>query len=137
MAWGMLSPPKGVERKTMAAKPELEAFSDALKQAREDAGMSLRALAEAVEASHTVVAQWERGEHAPRPPRVRMLEHVLQLPPGSLSRLLGYWPAESDAQPVGVIEAARADPRLGARDRRILTAVYRELVRKQAKDEDI
>ena len=50
----------------MAAKPELEAFSDALKQAREDSGMSLRALADAVEASHTVVAQWERGEHAPR-----------------------------------------------------------------------
>ena len=121
----------------MAAKPELEAFSDALKQAREDSGMSLRALAEAV-ASHTVVAQWERGEHAPRPPRVRMLEHVLQLPPGSLSRLLGYWPAETtDAPPVGVIEAARADPRLGERDRRILTAVYRELVRKQAKDGNI
>ena len=68
MAWGMLSRPKGVERETMAAKPELEAFSDALKRAREDSGMSLRALAEAVEASHTVVAQWERGEHAPRPP---------------------------------------------------------------------
>src|SRR5512133_134571 len=135
-AWGMLSRPKGVERETMAAKPELEAFSDTLKQAREDSGMSLRALADAVEASHTVVAQWERGEHAPRPPRVRMLEHVLQLPPGSLSRLLGYWPAESaDAQPVGVIEAARADPRLGERDRRVLTAVYRELSRRQTKDD--
>ena len=78
IAWGMLSRPKGVERETMAAKPELEAFSDALKQAREDSGMS-RATAEAVEASHTV-AQWERGEHA-RPPRVRMLEHVLQRSP--------------------------------------------------------
>jgi transcriptional regulator with XRE-family HTH domain len=90
-----------------------------------------------VEASHTVVAQWERGEHAPRPPRVRMLEHVLQLPPGSLSRLLGYWPAEAaDAPPVSVIEAVRADPRLGERDRRILTAVYRELIRRQAKDGD-
>jgi transcriptional regulator with XRE-family HTH domain len=134
----MLRRPKGVERETMATKPELEAFSDALKRAREDSGMSLRALADAVEASHTVVAQWERGEHAPRPPRVRMLEHVLQLPPGSLSRLLGYWPAEAaDAHPVGVIEAARADPRLGERDRRVLTAVYRELVRKQAKDDDI
>jgi transcriptional regulator with XRE-family HTH domain len=138
MAWGMLSPSKGVEREAMAAKPELEAFSEALKRAREDSGMSLRALADAVEASHTVVAQWERGEHAPRPPRVRMLEHVLQLPPGSLSRLLGYWPAETPhAQPVGVIEAVRADPRLEERDRRILTAVYRELVRRQAKDEDI
>jgi transcriptional regulator with XRE-family HTH domain len=138
MAWGMLSPPKGVGREAMAAKPELEAFSEALKRAREDSGMSLRALADAVEASHTVVAQWERGEHAPRPPRVRMLEHVLQLPPGSLSRLLGYWPAEAaDAYRVCVIEAARADPRLGERDRRFLTAVYLEIVRKQAKDDNI
>jgi transcriptional regulator with XRE-family HTH domain len=134
----MLSRLKGVGRTTMASKPELEAFSDALKRARGESGMSLRALAEAVEASHTVVAQWERGEHAPRPPRVRMLEHVLQLSPGSLSRLLGYWPAESsDGHSVGVIEAARADPRLGERDRRILTAVYRELVRKQVEDGDI
>ncbi len=122
----------------MASKPELEAFSEALKRAREDSGMSLRALADAVEASHTVVAQWERGEHAPRPPRVRMLEHVLQLSPGSLSRLLGYWPAESaDGHSVGVIEAARADPRLGERDRRILAAVYRELIRKQTKGDGI
>ena len=67
-----------------------------------------------------------------------MLEHVLQLPAGSLSRLLGYWPAEAaDAHPVGVIEAARADPRQGERDRRVLTAVYRELVRKQVMDGDI
>jgi transcriptional regulator with XRE-family HTH domain len=122
----------------MASKPELEGFSEALKRAREDSGMSLRALADAVEASHTVVAQWERGEHAPRPPRVRMLEHVLQLSPGSLSRLLGYWPAESaDGHSVGVIEAARADPRLGERDRRILAAVYRELIRKQTKEDGI
>jgi transcriptional regulator with XRE-family HTH domain len=133
----MLTRSESIERETMAARPELEAFSDALKRAREDSGLSLRALADAVEASHTVVAQWERGEHAPRPPRIRMLEHVLQLPPGSLSRLLGYWPAESaDAPPVSVIEAVRADPRLGERDRRILTAVYRELIRRQAKDGD-
>ena len=50
MAWGMLSRSKGVERETMA-RPELEAFSEALKRAREDSGMSLRALAEAVEAA--------------------------------------------------------------------------------------
>src|SRR4029450_4440805 len=108
----MLSRPKGGEREAMAAKPELEAFSDALKQAREDSGMSPRALAEAGGAGA-----------APLQRRVRMLEPVLQLPPGSLLRLLGYWPAETtDAQPVGVIEAARADPRLGGGGRRGLTA---------------
>src|SRR4029453_15963436 len=78
------------------------------------------------------------GGAAPRPPRGKVPGAGLQPPPGALSRLLGYWPAETtDAPPVGVIEAARADPRLGERDRRILTAVYRELVRKQAKDGNI
>src|SRR5882724_9688102 len=116
----------------LAETPELRAFGRALKQAREESGLSLRALAEAVAASHTVVADWERGKHAPRPPRLRMLEHVLQLPPGSLSRLLGYLPADEslEASSVTVLEAAKSDPRLSERDRRILAAVYRELLRK-------
>src|SRR5438105_525514 len=59
--------------------PELEAFGRELRRAREESGLSLRALAEAVAASHTVVSDWERGRHAPRPPRVRMVGHV---PPG-------------------------------------------------------
>jgi transcriptional regulator with XRE-family HTH domain len=111
--------------------PELKAFSRELRRAREESGLSLRALAEAVAASHTVVADWERGRHAPRPPRVRMLEHVLQLAPGSLSRLLGYLPpGDFEKGAVGVLQAAQSDPRLTDRDRRILAAVYRELVRK-------
>ena len=119
----------------MAAKPELQAFSEALRRAREASGMSLRTLADEVNASHTVVASWERGEHAPRPARVHMLEHVLDLPAGSLSRLLGYLAAvEDDGRPgVSVLEAAQADPRLDERDRRILGSVYRELVRNKAR----
>ena len=111
----------------------------ALKRAREESGMSLRELAEAVEASHTVVAQWERAEHAPRPPRVRMLEHTLRLRPGTLARHLGYWPVDDGdaAEPVTVVEAAQADPRLSDRDRRVLRAVYRELVRKHDEDPDL
>jgi len=122
----------------VAGKPELQEFSVALKRAREESGMSLRELAEAVEASHTVVAQWERAEHAPRPPRVRMLEHSLRLRPGTLARHLGYWPIDNgDAtEPVSVLEAAQADPRLSDRDRRVLRAVYRELVRKHDEDRD-
>jgi len=122
----------------VAGKPELQEFSVALKRAREESGMSLRELAEAVEASHTVVAQWERAEHAPRPPRVRMLEHSLRLRPGTLARHLGYWPIDNgDAtEPVSVLEAAQADPRLSDRDRRVLRAVYRELVLKHDEDRD-
>ena len=116
----------------MATQEQLQAFSRALRQARETAGMSIRELATAVSTSHTVVWQWENAEHAPRPPRVRMIEHVLNLPPGSLARLLGHLSADETGArvPMTVLEAADADPKLGERAREILAAVYRELVRK-------
>jgi transcriptional regulator with XRE-family HTH domain len=108
-------------------------FGEALRRAREEQGLSLRDLAGLVGASHSVIAQWERGEHFPRPPRVIMIEHVLRLSPGSLSRLLGYVPVtEANGQPpVSTLEAARLDPRLGDRERAILTVVYQELVRQR------
>jgi hypothetical protein len=48
----------------------------------------------------------------------------------SLAQLLGQVPYDDRAAPplVSVTEAAGADPRLGERERRILAAVYRELV---------
>jgi transcriptional regulator with XRE-family HTH domain len=116
----------------MATQAQLEEFAKALKQAREAAGLSIRELGRAVSVSHTVVWQWENAEHAPRRPRVRMIEHVLGLPTGSLQRLLGQLTAdEAGARvPMTVLEAAEADSKLGERGREILAAVYRELVRK-------
>ena len=113
----------------MATQAQLEEFAKALKQARA-AGLSIRELAKAVSVSHTVVWQWEGAEHAPRRPRVRMIEHVLGLPTGSLQRLLGQLTAdEAGRVPMTVLEAAEADSRLGDRGREILAAVYR-VVRK-------
>ena len=91
-----------------------------------------RDLAKAVSVSHTVVWQWEGAEHAPRRPRVRMIEHVLGLPTGSLQRLLGQLTADEAGTriPMTVLEAAEADSKLGDRGREILAAIYRELVRK-------
>jgi transcriptional regulator with XRE-family HTH domain len=116
----------------VATQAQLQEFSRALKQARESAGMSIRELAKAVSSSHTVVWQWENAEHAPRAPRVRMIEHVLGLPAGSLARLLGHLTADETGArvPMTVLEAADSDPKLGERGREILAAVYRELVRK-------
>jgi hypothetical protein len=61
-----------------------------------------------------------------------MIEQVLGLPTGSLQRLLGQLTAdEAGARiPMTVLEAADADSKLGDREREILAAVYRELVRK-------
>jgi hypothetical protein len=57
--------------------------------------------------------------------------------PNSLAQLLGQVPYDDRAAPpsVNVTEAAEADPRLGVRERRILAAVYRELVHQRALDQ--
>ena len=61
------------------------------------------------------------------------IERVLELEPGSLSRLLGYVPPQvGERHPPSVIESARSDPQLGESERDLLVAVYRELVRQSA-----
>jgi transcriptional regulator with XRE-family HTH domain len=112
-----------------------EVFRRALRQAREDCGLSQRALARAVGVSAGAVWQWERdqGGTLPRPDATIRLEQALKLEPGHLSRLLGYLPATTEpALTTGVVEAAKADPRLGQSERDLLIAVYRELVRQTA-----
>lgn len=117
----------------MATEAQRSAFGRMLRVARDTAGLSLRELATVINTSHTVVSQWERGEHAPQATRVPVLEEALSLPNGSLGRLLGYLPEGDEATaPPSVIEAIEVDPRLEHRDRAILAAVYRELIQARA-----
>jgi transcriptional regulator with XRE-family HTH domain len=112
-----------------------EVFRRALRQAREDAGLSQRALARAVDVSPGAVWQWERDEDGtiPRLDMTTRLEQILKLEPGHLSRLLGYVPATAEPGTMtSVVAAARADPRLDDSERELLIAVYRELVRQSA-----
>jgi transcriptional regulator with XRE-family HTH domain len=112
-----------------------EVFRRALKQAREDAGLSQRALARAVDVSPGAVWQWERDRDGtvPRLDMTTRLEQVLKLEPGQLSRLLGYVPVTAEPGTMtSVVAAARADPRLGDSERELLIAVYRELIRQSA-----
>ena len=57
--------------------------------------------------------------------------------PNSLARLLGQVSDDDRAAPtaVSVTEAADVDPRLGSRERRILAAVYRELIHQRELDQ--
>jgi len=112
-----------------------EVFRRALRQARQDCGLSQRALAKVIGVSAGAVWQWERDEGGtlPRPEVTIRLEQALRLEPGQLSRLLGYLPATTEpVLTTGVVEAARTDPRLGDSERELLIAVYRELVRQSA-----
>lgn len=119
----------------MVTSAQHEVFRRALRQARQDCGLSQRALAKVIGVSAGAVWQWERDEGGtlPRPEVTIRLEQALRLEPGQLSRLLGYLPATTEpVLTTGVVEAARTDPRLGDSERELLIAVYRELVRQSA-----
>jgi DNA-binding transcriptional regulator YdaS (Cro superfamily) len=98
--------------------------------------VSQRDLAAELGVSQASVSQWLLGQTAPRPERVATIERVLRVRPDSLAQLLGYVADDSRRPPamVSVTEAAEADPRLGERERRVLAAVYRELVRQRELD---
>jgi transcriptional regulator with XRE-family HTH domain len=121
----------------VATAEQRRRFGRALQRAREECGLSQRELADALGVSQASVSQWLLGKTAPRPERTAALERVLRMEPNSLAQLLGQVPYNDRAATpsVSVTEAAEADPRLGARERRILTAVYRELVHQRELDQ--
>jgi transcriptional regulator with XRE-family HTH domain len=116
----------------LASAAQRVAFSQALQRARNDVGLSQGALARTLRVPRSAVSQWELGLTAPRPKTVTELERLLQLEPGRLGRLLGQVPADA-AKPgsISVSEAIEADPRLGRRERDLLIAMYRQLVRQR------
>jgi transcriptional regulator with XRE-family HTH domain len=120
----------------VATPEQRRRFGKALQRARGECGVSQRDLATALGVSQASVSQWLLGQTAPRPERVAAIERVLRVRPDSLAQLLGYVSDDSRQLPamVSVTEAAEADPRLGERERRVLAAVYRELVRQRELD---
>ena len=120
----------------MATPEQRRRFGKALQRARGECGVSQRDLATALGVSQASVSQWLLGQTAPRPERVAPIERILRVRPDSLAQLLGYVSDDSRRRPamVSVTEAAEADPRLGERERRVLAAVYRELVRQREFD---
>ena len=121
-----------MEGPRLASAAQRAAFSQALQRARKDAGLSQGVLARTLRVSRSAVSQWELGLTAPRPDTTTKLERLLQLEPGSLGRLLGQVSADT-AKPgsISVSEAIEADPRLGRRERDLLLAMYRQLIRQR------
>jgi transcriptional regulator with XRE-family HTH domain len=114
----------------VATEERREAFRQALRHTREQRGLSQRALSRIIGLTNSAVWQWEQGKAIPRPEIVAKLEAALDLGPGGLSRLLGYLPltAPADKATTDVLDALQADPKLGARERKLLATIYRELV---------
>lgn len=59
-----------------------------VKEAREDLGITQEELADRLGVDQSMVARYEIGESAPRPPRRRKLEQLLKLKPGELAAVL-------------------------------------------------
>jgi transcriptional regulator with XRE-family HTH domain len=114
----------------VATDEQREAFHQAVRHAREQRGLSQRALSRKIGLTNSAVWQWEQGKAIPRPEIVAKLEAALDLGPGVLSRLLGYLPITQppDKATLDVLEALQADPKLGERERKLLATIYRELV---------
>ena len=97
-------------------------------------GMSQRELADKLgRSTHTPFYRWTDLKSEPQPSEVFDIERILGVPPGTLSRHLGYLPPE--ARPTVVAgasfeEAIRADPELNDLGRRTLRAVYVEVTRR-------
>jgi transcriptional regulator with XRE-family HTH domain len=88
------------------------------------------ALADAIGVTDDTVRKWINGAHAPDPATVFAVEETLGLPPGELSRHLGYVPVDAPA----VTAAIEADPGLSPNQRAMLTAAYRAARRRSTTD---
>jgi transcriptional regulator with XRE-family HTH domain len=116
----------------MATQEQKAAFRRRLRQEREAAEQTQMGLSLKIGVSRSAVWQWEEGKSVPTETNVAALEKELRLQPGELSRLLGYLPAGAvEREMISVIEALEADPKLGDRERELLTAMYRQLVKQR------
>jgi transcriptional regulator with XRE-family HTH domain len=122
---------RGDEVTSLAPAQQREEFRRMLRRGREQRRLSQRKVADTIGVSHTAVSQWESGRSLPVPAKVPDLERLLDLEPGTLSRLLGYLPIASgdDKTSLDVIEAIRRDARLGEHGQELLITMYRQLLR--------
>lgn len=103
------------------------AFGGALRSARASDGKTQKALSDAVGVSQNTISSWEAGELPTQPDVVFRMERELGLPPGWLSRLLGYLPVPAETSD-RFLDAIRDDRHLDEGTKRVLAAFYRQLV---------
>lgn len=114
------------ERATTVAEKR-KAFAAALVEARTVRGLTQTELGAEVGIGQPGVSAWEAGENQPEPEMVFAVERVLELPPGHLSRHLGYMPPDSDGQVTATFEeVVMGDPLLDEGQKRAALALYRE-----------
>lgn len=118
----------------MATDEQRKAFGEALRIAYTTAGTTQQRLATEVAGhgeqgaiSQPYLNDILKGRREPKPELAFAMEEVLGLPPGALSRTLGFVPDRA-LPALDVPSAISADPLLDDRGRRSLLAAYHALV---------
>lgn len=98
-------------------------FGKAMSKARQDRDLSQAALGAMVKSNQSTVSSWERGESEPPPDFVFAIETACKVPPGSLSRLLGYMPIIKDVEQ-DLECAIMSCPKLDVNERKLLRDIF-------------
>ena len=107
-----------------------EAFGRAVAEAMAVKGMSQAELARRVGLTQAAISAWTSGANVPDPDTMFRAEKVLELPPGHLSRHLGYYPEPDSERAWSYEDAVMADPLLTEDQKRYALALYREFISK-------
>lgn len=104
------------------------AFGDALGDTLAVRKVTQRVLGERLGGiTQSAISAWIAGQSEPSREMVFQIEQVLELPPGNLSRHLGYLPpSAADSTPVTFEDAVMNDPLLDETQKRGVLALYRE-----------
>lgn len=129
--------PMTLDRDDEDRGPAREDFARIATWALENKGITHRQLAEGLGwTNHTRLYRWLNGEAEPTPQQVFAIERWLQLPPGTLSRPLGYLPPEartSTSSAVAFDEALDSLAYLPDQAKRIIRNVVKEFTPAEAK----
>lgn len=106
-----------------------EVFGRALGQVMSSRGITQVQLAEMIGMTQSAVSGWTRGKAEPAASTVFALERLLGVSPGFLSRYLGYLPIEAVSAVPTIEDAIQHSSALDDDFKRMLLAVYRELIR--------
>lgn len=107
----------------------LREFGETLTQAMNVRGMTHRRLGEELGVTQSAISAWKSGAAEPSSRTVFAIERALELPPGHLSRTLGYLPVEGRRiVNASFEEVVVADPLLSEDQKRGFIALYRSFV---------
>lgn len=98
------------------------AFGAALDAAMHNAQLAPRDIAQKINLTDDAIRKWISGKGEPKPLTTFVVEEILAVAPGELSRHLGYIPAGAT---VSVAAALEADTALTPEARRLILATYR------------